>query len=626
MAVREYIGARYVPVFDGQWDNTKAYEPLTVVQHEGNTYTSRQFVPIGASIANENYWAETGNFNAQVEAYRQEVLAFDGRITANAYDIVNLTNDLSDFKARFTFDTVQDMIENASLLSVGDICFTKGFSVINEYGHCTYRITDTATANEKDVITCGEKFAVLMPGTWVTPEMFGAIGDGVTNDNDACNFAVDNYQNVYFPNNYLVDEIRVNSTSINIIGSGKITTRSANKSCFFIYKSKNFSISGFELTANWFAITFEGCHNFKVSNLIASPPEGANNTDALHFNGGNSNFVVENISGTSYDDFVALNAYEGSETDKTIENGTFININQDKASRNGLRIYGRDNSQTIRNIKFINCRFCSTGHSIVRFTNAENGNYDVDANNLNCEYISFENCEFYAAPNNGNAIVYFGRATAKKLKFSNCKLVGNLATTAFVILSNSDLDINIENINALMNCTNAIYAKTCKVDIECSNFKATEISTQLLNFVDITSNKIIARNCEANQIMQISINDNVCYALIENCKTSNTSVVVTGGAIRAITFVNCTRAVGSLLYTNTNSTDKMEITVVGEKNLADSSPNVNLGAIAQKGTAIRFISGVTSNAIPTLAYNGDVHFRSPNMYVYENSWKTVQLT
>lgn len=96
MAVREYIGARYVPIFDGAWDNTKAYEPLTVVEYQGNSYTSRQAVPTDIAITNEQYWVQTGNYNAQVEAYRQEVLTFDGRITSNLHDIDQLTDDLQD--------------------------------------------------------------------------------------------------------------------------------------------------------------------------------------------------------------------------------------------------------------------------------------------------------------------------------------------------------------------------------------------------------------------------------------------------------------------------------------------------------------------------------------------------
>lgn len=79
MAVTQYIGARYVPVFadPAEWSSAKQYEPLTIVLHEGNSFTSKQFVPVGIDIDNTDYWAETGNYNAQVEAYRQEVLNID---------------------------------------------------------------------------------------------------------------------------------------------------------------------------------------------------------------------------------------------------------------------------------------------------------------------------------------------------------------------------------------------------------------------------------------------------------------------------------------------------------------------------------------------------------------------
>ncbi len=80
VGTRQYIGARYIPVFGrpGEssiaWDNTAPYEPLTIVTYQGNSYTSRQYVPTGVDILNTAYWVETANYNSQVEAYRREVL------------------------------------------------------------------------------------------------------------------------------------------------------------------------------------------------------------------------------------------------------------------------------------------------------------------------------------------------------------------------------------------------------------------------------------------------------------------------------------------------------------------------------------------------------------------------
>lgn len=66
-----YKGARYVPKFSNQpgsvWTNTIKYEPLTIVLWEGNSYTSKTFVPVGVDISNTKFWAETGNYNIQME-------------------------------------------------------------------------------------------------------------------------------------------------------------------------------------------------------------------------------------------------------------------------------------------------------------------------------------------------------------------------------------------------------------------------------------------------------------------------------------------------------------------------------------------------------------------------------
>lgn len=82
MAVTQYIGARYVPVFfEGangtEWLPNTQYEPLTIVTRNGNSYTSKRPVPAatGAPENNPYYWASTGVYNQQVEEYRQEVLA-----------------------------------------------------------------------------------------------------------------------------------------------------------------------------------------------------------------------------------------------------------------------------------------------------------------------------------------------------------------------------------------------------------------------------------------------------------------------------------------------------------------------------------------------------------------------
>lgn len=191
MATTQYIGARYVPILADpvEWSNAKTYEPLTIVTHEGNSYTSRQFVPIGISIANGAYWVLTGNYNAQIEQYRRETAqAVDNcrEYTDRAVEQVDewLTDAQSKYGAKpFAFETVAGMQTAYELLYIGAICRTNGFHASGDGGAAWYVISDTGTANGMDVLACGNMFAhLVIDGSYVCPEMFGAYGDGITND------------------------------------------------------------------------------------------------------------------------------------------------------------------------------------------------------------------------------------------------------------------------------------------------------------------------------------------------------------------------------------------------------------------------------------------------------------
>ena len=70
---RQYVGARYVPKIMGEWNKALQYEALSVVTYMGNSFTSKVPVPANIDITNEDYWVNSGNYNAQVENYRIEV-------------------------------------------------------------------------------------------------------------------------------------------------------------------------------------------------------------------------------------------------------------------------------------------------------------------------------------------------------------------------------------------------------------------------------------------------------------------------------------------------------------------------------------------------------------------------
>lgn len=109
VGTRQYIGARYVPIFGRknessiEWDNSGTYEPLTIVLYQGNSYTSRQFVPVGVEITNQEFWALTGNYNAQIEMYRRETQAVKEQI-----DVVEEILPSSEFDAQNTVKNYVD--------------------------------------------------------------------------------------------------------------------------------------------------------------------------------------------------------------------------------------------------------------------------------------------------------------------------------------------------------------------------------------------------------------------------------------------------------------------------------------------------------------------------------------
>lgn len=90
---RQYVGARYVPKVMGEWNKTLQYEALSIVTYLGNSFTSKVPVPANIDISNQTYWINTGNYNAQVEAYRQETARVKNDLNN---EIINRKNDTKD--------------------------------------------------------------------------------------------------------------------------------------------------------------------------------------------------------------------------------------------------------------------------------------------------------------------------------------------------------------------------------------------------------------------------------------------------------------------------------------------------------------------------------------------------
>lgn len=159
MSVSQYIGARYVPLFADplDWDSTKTYEPLTIVYHEGNSYTSRQFVPAGTLVTNEAYWALTGNYNAQIEQYRTEVAQYDKRIAKNSTDIAKCAEDIAAETERATeAENTKAPNNHASQAT------TYGIGTTVNYGHVKLTDDTDSTSGANDGVAAAPNMVTML--------------------------------------------------------------------------------------------------------------------------------------------------------------------------------------------------------------------------------------------------------------------------------------------------------------------------------------------------------------------------------------------------------------------------------------------------------------------------------
>lgn len=312
---RQYVGARYVPKIMGEWNKTLQYEALSIVTYMGNSFTSKIPVPPNIEIDNTNYWVNTGNYNAQVEGYRQ--------------DVENL-----------------------------------GF---------------------------------------VTPEKFGAKGDGITDDTKAIQKAIDKAKNgcvLFKKTTYCVSETLVISNK-NMLFNNCILKRIADCTVLNFDDSTNFTLSDVTIIDNGktygIMIVGRGCENVEIKNVSVNSTSPHTNTsngnwamslsgnafhisglrinnyesgkwaDGLHF-GYLTNSFIENFIILSGDDSIAITQHPSSGTDfKNIvsENNKFVNGVLKSAIASPIRL-GFDNSTSLAQYEINNCY-----HKNVTFENIE---------------------------------------------------------------------------------------------------------------------------------------------------------------------------------------------------------------------------------------------------------------
>lgn len=316
-----------------------------------------------------------------------------------------------------------------------------------------------------ELITTGE-FNSFLSGIY-TPEMFGAKGDGVTDDTEAIQKALA-FNNVNISKNYLITENLVLHSNLKIFGGGTITKKVefndsyVNHCIFSCTDSNNIDINNINLMSNSLAISLHGCSNVNITNLIINSEKysilisdteknesnGINisniklendvtilSSDGIHVNGGCSNIYIYNVSGTTGDDFIALNSIEGIR--KTIKNVIIDNIKCSGYA--GVRIYGKLNC-VIENVS-INNSYINSDNGI-RLTNIV-GFKEVDLNAPTFNNVVFNNCIVNSSIRNVFLTYINGSVT-----FNNC---------TFVATVNPNVGFFNSSINSLLIFNNCIF-------------------------------------------------------------------------------------------------------------------------------------------------------------------------
>lgn len=98
MAIRQYIGARYVPRFVGVYDPTQIYEALDVVDNgSGTSYIARKNVPANTPLTNTDYWFVYGASSGAIIQLQNDMIQAQN-------DITGLDNDINAVEGRLTTD------------------------------------------------------------------------------------------------------------------------------------------------------------------------------------------------------------------------------------------------------------------------------------------------------------------------------------------------------------------------------------------------------------------------------------------------------------------------------------------------------------------------------------------
>lgn len=362
---------------------------------------------------------------------------------------------------------------------------------------------------------------------FVTPEQFGAIGDGINDDTNAVIEAL-NYSEVKFNNTYLITQgIDINK-KIHIYGDGKIKIIPKDERIEFLKLLNNSDC----LIEN---ITIE-----TERTKTETPPEGHTRVTSLGSNvcgiflQGTENITIRNVKffNTEYDIFAALSM----NTNITIEN-----------------CYSRGSSQGIYGAQLTNSIIRS--YDITNAIDLGAGDHCIYFKTDNVNNVIIENCTFVAPDENfGNLIRLSNQnGIVKNITITNCKLKGK---TFFNSHSKTNKFINceIEQIYESEKPMNGISG-----EFQNCNITGLNCSVLLMIYNTTGDNEVTFNNCKiANGQIQmqsgkLTITNSVINSSIYTSTDSSKEIIFMNNNFTANTsgyLIRCSATLKSIVMNN----------------------------------------------------------------------------
>lgn len=156
----KYIGARYMPKFEGLYDASTAYEALSIVDNGmGTSYVANRPVPAGTPLTDSDYWSIYGSSSGAIIHLQDQINDINDELAVmNANKILFIGDSYNNLYPNEGWDVV--MINELGL-SVDDY-----FQInISGMGFCTTPSWIDALTNRLSSITNKESYKAIIIGS-----------------------------------------------------------------------------------------------------------------------------------------------------------------------------------------------------------------------------------------------------------------------------------------------------------------------------------------------------------------------------------------------------------------------------------------------------------------------------